>query len=65
MSKAKGKGKGKAGGDELKAEEEKEMYAAKVWTMQSKLGIFWIMQLLSRKELRWQKNQNTNLDRKL
>jgi len=40
MSKAKGKGKGKAGGDELKAEEEKEMYAAKVWTMQSKLGIF-------------------------
>ena len=33
----KGKG-GKAGGDELNAIDEKEMYAAKVQTLQMKLG---------------------------
>lgn len=39
-TKGKGKGKGgKAGADDLNAIDEKEMYAAKVWTLQSKLGI--------------------------
>lgn len=34
-----GKGKGgKAGADELTAQDEKEMYAAKVWTLQGRLG---------------------------
>ena len=32
-----GKG-GKAGADELTAQDEKEMYAAKVWTLQGRLG---------------------------
>lgn len=34
-----GKG-GKAGADELTAQDEKEMYAAKVWTLQGRLGMF-------------------------
>lgn len=39
-TKGKGKGKGgKAGADDLNAIDEKEMYAAKVWTLQSKLGM--------------------------
>lgn len=39
-SKGKGKGKGKGNGEDMNAEDEKEMYAAKCWTLQSKLGNF-------------------------